>query len=360
MTEMRVRFPGYAPERRKGRMIHRVRVKGDPARRVSIPVGPDDPAFSAHYHAARRGERAEEARQTVATPMSLDALVSAYLDALAADVAHGIASPLTLKQRRPLLRRVCDFPDDLNAGRMGNLHCDLPPAAFRHIIAQFGARTGAADNAIKAMRAAYERMQWLETNPAAGVKRVHRPRGGATPWSADDVRKFLKAWPLGTMPHVWMMLALFTGARISDLYRLGRAFEVKRAGVTWIEWKPAKKGSSDTAMPMAPQLADAIRATGVIGKTYILSAYGQPYASPEALRNKVQDWTTAAGLTNRSSHGLRKALGGILADAGATEHQIMSVLSHANPTTSAIYTKNAQRARLAADAMASIRGLDFG
>ena len=356
---MRVRFPGYAPERRGSRLLHRVRVKGNKACRITLPVGPDDPSFSAHYHAARRGEKFGASRAASAPAMSFDALAAAYLEALRADVRAGTASPLTLKQREHLLLRACDMPDDTLAGRMGDLHCDMPPAAFRHIIAQHGSRTGAADNTMKAIRAAYERMQWLERNPATGIKKVHRPRGGAAPWSPEDVRSFMRSHPLGTAPRVWITLALFTGARISDLWRLGRSHEVKRAGATWIEWTPAKKGSSDTAMPMAPQLTEAIRATGVIGRTYILTRGGQPFASAASLAEQVRRWTSHAGLSSRSSHGLRKALGGILADAGASEHQIMSVLSHANPTTSAIYTRNAQRARLAADAMASIQGLDF-
>lgn len=358
MNAMRVKFPGYVPERRGKATIHRVRVKGQPKKRVTIPCGPDSPAFSQHYHAARRGEQAD--RPPKAPVMSLQALVTAYLDILEQDTLHGKASPLTLKQRARLLTKACEMPDETGRGRMGDLHCDLPPAAFRHIIAQWGSKTGNADNTIKALRAAYERMGWLDTNPVVGIKRVHKNRGGATPWSTEDVRTFIQTHPEGTPARVWLMLALFTGARLADLATLGRASEVKRDGVTWIEWKPSKAGSSQTAIPMAPQLASAIRATGVIGKTYILTTRGQPYADGLSLAEAVRGWTADAGLHRRSSHGLRKALGGILADAGATEHQIMSVLSHASPTTSAIYTKNATRARLAGAAMASIGGLDFG
>lgn len=275
-------------------------------------------------------------------------------------MAHGSASRLTLSQRRNLLRKACDMADDTGIGRMGDLHCDLPPAAIRHIVAQWGARTGQADNTVKALRAAYERMQWTESNPCATIKRVHRSRGGATPWTPADVRRFLGHHQPGTGPHVWCVLALWTGARLSDLRTLGRGNEVKRDGWTWLEWHPSKLGSSKTAIPLAPQLMEATRASGVIGRAYVLNTQGQPYASENSLSNAVRGWTRAAGLEGRSSHGLRKALGGLLADAGATEHQIMSVLSHASPTTSAIYTKSAERTRLAGEAMAALRGLDIG
>lgn len=357
---MRVRFKGYAPEKRGNRTLHRVRVKGDKSHRVTIPVGPDDPDFSAHYHAARRGEKLPH-REPVAPPAtSLRALVNAYLEGLAQDVENGTRSALTLQGHTRLLLKACAFPDDTGRGQMGDLHYDLPPAAIRHIIAQWGGKTGSADNTRKALSAAYDRMKWTDANPVAGIGKVHTSRGGAKPWAVDDVRRFLDCHALGTTPRVWLMLALFSGARLSDLVALGRGNEVKRGGVTWLEWQPGKKGSNFTSMPMAPQLREAIQATGVIGPTYLLTAKGQPFASGPSLAEQVRRWTRAAGLEARSSHGLRKALGGLLASAGATEHQIMSVLSHASPTTSSIYTKSADRQRAAAAAMASIGGLDFG
>lgn len=359
MTDVRIRFRGYAPERRGNKVLHRVRVKGQKGKRITIPVGPDHHAFSAHYHAARQGERLD-AQKALPAPKSLDALVAAYVHVLALDVQAGIASRLTLKQRTNLLRKACDMPDDTGEGRMGDLHCDLPPEGLRHIIFHWGSRTAQADNTIKALRSAYDRMGWLAHNPCIGIKRVHRPRGGARPWTADDVHTFMRAHPQGTSARVWLMLALFTGARLNDLARLGRAHEVRRDGMTWIEWQPSKRGSTRTAIPMAPQLSESIRATGVIGRAYILNTQGQPFANGPSLAERVRKWTAQAGLERRSSHGLRKALGGILADAGATEHQIMSVLSHASPTTSAIYTKSARRTQLAGEAMRSIEGLHFG
>ncbi len=357
---MKVRFPGYAPEKRGSRTLHRVRVKGEKTRRISIPVGPDHPAFSEHYHAARRGVAKPAPRAKATKPMSLDALVDAYLIALEQDVKAGIRSPLTLKQRADLLRKACDFPDDTGQGRMGDLHCDLPPAAIRHIMSKWGARTGNADNTRKALSAAYDRLEWVAANPCKGIKAVHRNRGGAKAWSTDDLQKFLATHPEGTPARVWAMLALWTGARLADLAILGRRHEVKRDGITWLEWQPDKTGSTFTAVPMAPQLVETIRANGVIGKTYILTTQGQPYADGLSLAEAVRGWTATAGLTRRSSHGLRKALGGLLASYGATEHQIMAVLSHASPATASIYTKTAGRSRMAAEAMKAIGGFRIG
>ncbi|ANT62662.1 hypothetical protein AYJ57_20005 [Salipiger sp. CCB-MM3] len=108
---------------------------------------------------------------------------------------------------------------------------------------------------------------------------------------------------------------------------------------------------------MAPQLLAATRGMTVQGKTYLLSKHGRSFRSPEVLGNTVQRWTSEAGLTARSSHGLRKALGGLLGELGCSELQIMSILSHTEPTTSSIYTKSAERRRLAREAMQMVGGL---
>ena len=361
MSDVQVRFKGYVPERLpSGAVRHRVRVEGQPKRRIVIPVGPGDPTFTEHYWAARAGHTIEVVDKKSAAPVtSLDAMIDDYLFALEQKVEGGNASPHTLRQRRSLMLRAREVITP-EGDRIGSLHCDLPREAMVHIRDHWGARTAQADNCIKALRAAYEwamELGRVQTNPATGVKRVHRSKGGAVPWSPEDVKKFLGHHPEGSVPRLWLILALFTGARRGDLYLLGRAHEVQREGMTWLDWQPGKKGSAPASLPMAPQLLTATRGMTVQGKTYLLSKHGRPFRSPEVLGNSVQGWTTEAGLTARSSHGLRKALGGLLGELGCSELQIMSILSHTEPTTSSIYTKSAERRRLAREAMQMVGGL---
>ena len=55
-ASMLVNLPGLLRERnRNGTPRWRVRVEGDKARRITLPVGPDDPDFRNHYEAARAG-----------------------------------------------------------------------------------------------------------------------------------------------------------------------------------------------------------------------------------------------------------------------------------------------------------------
>ena len=108
---------------------------------------------------------------------------------------------------------------------------------------------------------------------------------------------------------------------------------------------------------MLPQLYEATRNVRVVGKTYLLSAKGQPWASTDSFRNRFKDWCVEAGLPDLSPHGIRKAAGHLLAEAGATQHQIMVIHGHALASTSEIYTRGVARQKLAKDAMALLGGI---
>lgn len=361
MNDLKVTFRGYLAETLpSGEVRHRVRVEGNPRKRIRIPVGPDDPAFSEHYYAARAGQKVEPGPARPRLPIkSADALIRDYLDWLEMKVQAGQMSALTLKQRQSLLIRSLDTRDEFGE-RIGDLHFDLPPAAFVLMRDGWGDKTGQADNALKGFSAVYK---WAKdrgkvaSNPVLGVARVHKSGGGAVPWSAADLRAFLDRHSSGSTARRWLMLALFTAARISDTVRHGRQHEVIRDGIVWLDWQPIKAGSSFVSLPVAPQLLHELRAAKVEGKTYLLSQHGRPYRSPEGLRNMVQAWTGQAGLENRSQHGVRKALGELLAEAGCSQHQIMSVMAHTKPATSAIYTEKADRRRMAALAMDGIKNI---
>lgn len=349
---MRVDFPGLLIERhRNGSPRYRVRVEGDKTRRIPVPVGPDHPDFANHYWSARLGERWHPGARTRPVRQSLDWLVQEYLAHLERRVHAGQASPLTLKQRRSMLLRLCDHADD--DGRYGDLSMDAPQAAFVRVRDAWAATPGAADNLLKSCRAMYA---WamdrgeIGRNPAVGVGKIHRNRGGAVPWTAADLTAFRDRHPRGTTAHLWLTLHMFTACRIGDAVWLGRAHEVPRDGVTWLEWTPGKKGSAPVAVPMMPPLWDATRSVPD-GAAYLLTDHGRPFASPESLRNRIRKWCTAAGLSNRTSHGVRKAVAELLAEAGCSQHQIMAVMAHTQAKTSEIYTRGAQRRAMSGDAM---------
>jgi integrase len=363
VSDVKVNYTGLLIEPLKsGATRYRVRVEGQKARRITVPVGPDHPDFGHHYWAARAGEK--WARPDTAPPLpvkhSIAWLMTGYLDHLTKRVAAGLNSPATLRQRRSLLTRFCHIPDD-DGDPIGNSAIDAPPWAFVKARDAWAATPAEADNMIKAVRAAYawavERGD-IEANPVR-VATIHRSRGGATPWTAADLARFREVHPPGTMPHLWLTLQAFTGCRVGDALWLGRECEVTIDGVPHLHWQPRKKGSAPVTIPLLPPLWRATRAQKVIGAAYVLSDHGRPFKSPDSLRNAVRRWCDDAGLTERSSHGIRKALAEMLAELGCTEMQIMAVLAHTQPKTSAIYTKGANRTKLAGEAMTILEAINW-
>ncbi len=358
---MRVDYPGLLIERhRNGSPRYRVRVEGNPKRRVHIPVGPEHPDFIAHYRAARFGEMLTNDKPKSA-PRSLDWLAEVHLKHLSAMVDAGRYSPQTLKQRKSVLLRMCNYTDD-DGDRLGDFDMDMPTRAFVALRDAWASKPGTADTAMKAGRAMYA---WAierghaTVNPLTGIANISPPAKGAKPWTPADLEKFRARHPAGTTAHLWLTLQAFTACRIGDVILLGRQHEVTRDGQVWLEWQPAKKGSAPMSLPMLPPLLEATRAVSVVGPTYLLTQYGRPFASTEALRNRIKDWCRQAGLAGLSSHGIRKAVAALLAESGATQHQIMAMLAHTQAKTSEIYTKGAERRLMAAEGAQALAGLSW-
>jgi len=69
--------------------------------------------------------------------------------------------------------------------------------------------------------------------------------------------------------------------------------------------------------------------------------------------------TAADSLPNRSSHGIRKAAGHLLAQQGYSQYQIMTIHGHTQAQTSEIYTKGVERWKMANEAMMRLEGMDW-
>lgn len=356
------RFDGWVPERLpSGEVRHRVRVEGNKRKRITIPFGPDHPQFLDHYRAARAGKRHEAVDNKTAPRLTLRWLFDEYLGYLEAEVRSELKSPLTLKMRRSQYARLC-LLTDREGTPYGELHYDMPPAAFVRVRDLLIKTPAEADNTLKAVRAVYEyaiERRLTVVNPAKGITKIHISKGGAKPWTADDIKAFREAHKPGTSAHLFLTLLMFTGVRISDARILGRRHEVVRNGMVWLEFQPLKRGSALVSIPMLPPLFKATRAMKVQGETYMLSETGRPFGNMESMRERARKWYDAAGLTERSSHGVRKALAGLLAEVGCSTHQIGAILAHTKAQTTEIYTKDAERRLLAAGAMEALGKLDW-
>lgn len=372
--KVEIRFPGLCRELTPaGNVRWRVRVEGENQRKITVPVGPEDSDFKKHYEAAREGKKLEvRCEDSSIRKGTLDELCSRFLLSMEAQVEAGNLSQLTLNSRRTGLTQACDCLSP-KGHRMVSLNADLPKEAFAHIRDSFGARTGAAATCLKALRAAYA---WGEVHGCPKessvfeVKSEHVQKGGAIPWTQDDQGMFLSRHGPGTMARRWFFLARDTAGRIGDMHVLGPANERRVDGTLYIAWQPKKRGSQPVRVPVSDELKAELSLMQEDSQTYLVTERGYPFSSSGALDNRVRKWIIDAGLcepvvdrngrtvlkATRSQHGLRKARAVEIAEQGGSVYEVMSYLSHSDPKTSAIYTKQVERERLAEQAVTRLKG----
>jgi enterobacteria phage integrase len=88
----------------------------------------------------------------------------------------------------------------------------------------------------------------------------------------------------------------------------------------------------------------------------ITTAYGKPF-TVDGFSGWMRDAISEAGLPlDCKPHGLRKAAGRLLAEAGATAKMIMSILGHTTLAEAERYTEEADQAGLAEDAVIKLEG----
>lgn len=181
-------------------------------------------------------------------------------------------------------------------------------------------------------------------NPAAGIPKL-KPlnANGYHTWTPEELLQFESHWPVGTMQRLAYALMLFTGARVSDAYRLGPGNQIDGC-LQWVQQKTQR----EVVVPIHPALQDAIDATEHGDQAYLITQYYKPFSSAKSLSNWCTKSYIAAGLPDRCvAHGLRKAGATRLAELGATEHQLMSVFGWSSPAEARRYTEAASRKRMA-------------
>jgi integrase len=143
---------------------------------------------------------------------------------------------------------------------------------------------------------------------------------------------------------------LYTGLRRGDAARVGKQHVSN--GVIAL---PTEKSQGKTVVHLP--LLDVLKRTLAAGPTgdlaFICTSQGQPYVK-EALGNAFKDACVAAGILNKSAHGLRKAAATRAAENGATAHELMAIFGWKDIKEAEIYTRAADRKRLAAKAMSKL------
>jgi integrase len=194
---------------------------------------------------------------------------------------------------------------------------------------------------------------WLNANPALRMKRLKTGSTGYPTWTSEEFHTFMRHPDVGEPIKRAAALAYFTGLRVGDCVSLPRAARVGKV----LEVTPGKTARSSGAIlyiPTHPYLAGILdEAPAGDASTLLTNPQGLPWKADTAKRamaNAVQ----RAGLTRTnevgkglSFHGLRKGLTAALAESGASDAEIESIVPHADPNMTRHYRKQADQRRMA-------------
>jgi site-specific recombinase XerC len=361
-------YPGVSSyEDRHGKTRWRFRKSG--LQPVNLPGEPHSPDFDAAYEKAIYGQPQPRQGQlvrlnTAALPESLRA---AYV----------------LLRRTAGWQKLADTTRATNSRHIENFLThggrpigDQPVADLRrkHIKAYLETMAEtphAAKVALKAIRkltnVALDE-EWIDTDPTSTLK-YNPPRDGWPAWTEDMMDAFERRWPIGTPPRTAYALGLWLGNRASDVARLrwdqlkaktfvvdGEAVRIE--GFEFVQHKGRNNYGREMFLPLTPMLASALAPLDRSSERVLVSRLGRTF-SDNALATAMIKWAGQAGVpSGYSMHGLRKALGVKLAEADATTREIMEVLGHTSIEHAALYTKDADKMRLAVKGMRKMAAME--
>jgi integrase len=310
-------------------------------KKVRLPGLPWSPEFMAAYEEALAGQPVQIGSARV-RPGTLRALAVSYF----ASPTFRTKKPSTQYTYRNVIDRLCQG------------HGDKRPALLQreHVIRLIAARAGTPGTANALRRSLRALMQHAveigmrADDPTRDVRAIPVRGDGYHSWSESEIAQFERHHPAGSRARLAFALLLYTGQRRSDVVRMGR--QHTRGGA--IEVKQVKTGR-EVWIPVHEALASIIAETATSNLTFLVTDQGKPY-SAAGFGNWFRDQCRAAGLHGCSAHGLRKAAARRLAEAGCSAHEISAITGHASLREVARYTEAADRRKLAASAMAKVKG----
>jgi integrase len=308
-------------------------------RRIALPGRPGEPEFMRAYEdaAAKFGQPDEPATKTA--PGTFDALSATYY-----------RSPqflsLSVQSQRTYRFAIDRWRKNHGAKRVTHLE---RRHVLEHLAVRFDNGGPEAANQLRKVLKILCRFamdnDWRRDDPTVGVRR-YKPKGeGFIPWSEDDIAKFLKRWGAGSRERLALCLLLFLGQRRGDTVRMGRQH---RNGDT-IRVTQSKTGTQLT-IALHPELRAVLDKLPNDNLTYLTTMFGKPF-TPAGFGNWFRDVCNAAGLKDRSAHGLRKSAARRLAEAGCTTKQIAAITGHKSLSEVERYTASADQERMAREAI---------
>ena len=192
---------------------------------------------------------------------------------------------------------------------------------------------------------ASKKLNYAGPNPARFAEKIKTNKDGYHTWTDEEVDRFLERHTEGTKARLVLLLALNTGMSRQDLCRVGWQHVARKDGKARIAYKRGKT-SVAADLPILPELAGELARLPTDRLLFITQDKAALGYQPASLGNWFRDRAAEAKVPG-SLHGLRKAGATRLADAGASEWEIASYLAHTDTKQAAVYTKKANRSKLA-------------
>ncbi len=320
---------------RHGRL--RVYFRRGKGSRIPLPSTVGSAEFQIAYLAAMEGKKGTRRIEKDVIPRSVEALVRSYLSS----AKFRSLRETTKKGYRPRL----EYIRSTHGGRSVE---GLNPVRIRRAFLEpLSDRPGQSLAILKLVRVLTRHaieLGWIHSDPTAGIKRPKTEE--IRSWTEEEIARFEKRWPIGSKQRLAFSLMLYTGQRRSDVHRMTWA-DVAGEQITVTQLKTGVRLVIPLHFKLREVLAQAPRSQMVI----VATAYGRPF-SVNGFSQFLRDAIRAAGLPDDCQpHGLRKAAGRRLAEAGATSREIMAVLGHKTLAEAERYTRDADQMRLASAAV---------
>lgn len=186
------------------------------------------------------------------------------------------------------------------------------------------------------IRHAIDRGQ-LKFDPSLGIKRPKTKEIRA--WTDMELAAFERRWPIGTKQRNAYAIMLNMGPARVDTDLLTWHQSEEEASYT------RRKTGVPVQMALSDELRKALAETPRNHVTILNTAFGKPFTI-NGFSGFMRDAISAAALPiDCKPHGLRKTLGRLLADAGASAHDIQAALGHTALAEAERYTREADRRR---------------
>jgi integrase len=186
-------------------------------------------------------------------------------------------------------------------------------------------------------------------DPTAGIV-FKRPRkvdatDGFPVWDEDEIKKYESRWSRGTRERVLFDIYQYTGLRRGDASVVGK--QHVRKGIVSIR---TEKTGALVTIPILPELQKTLDA-GPLGQlSWFARLDGKPMVK-ESVGSFFAEACKMAGIYGKSGHGVRKAAATQAAENEATTAQMNSIFGWEGEQMASLYTKSANRKKLAAGAI---------